>query len=95
MQSWPPVRRVAELGSLAHIEHRMNFKRPYWLLMFISLGCLVLGYAGWMIFAPPDTKSEPDLRFWIFVAAYFVVAFGVVGFFSSLLWMFASGFRKH
>jgi hypothetical protein len=60
--------------------------------MFISLACLILGYADWMIFAPHDTKSTPSV---IFMAAYFVVPFGVIGFFSSLLWMLVSGFRKH
>ena len=73
----------------------MNLKRPYWLLMVVSLGCLMLGYSDWMLFAPHDTKSEPDVRFWIFTAAYFLAPFGVIGFFSSLLWMLVSGFRKH
>jgi hypothetical protein len=77
------------------VKHYMSFKRPYWLLMFISLGCLVAGYADWMILAPHTTKSEPDLWFWIFAASYFVTPFGVIGFFSSLLWMLVSGFRKH
>jgi hypothetical protein len=74
----------------------MNFKRPYWLLLFISLGCLVLGYADWMLFAPADTKSTPS---WMFIAAYFLTPFGAIGFLSSLLWMIfegiISGVRRH
>ena len=62
--------------------------------MFISLGCLVVGFADWML-VTPDFKAEPDFRFWIFVAAYFLVAFGVIGFISSVLWMIVSGVRKH
>jgi len=62
----------------------MNFKRSYWLLLFISLGCLVLGYTAWMLFAPPDTFDTPS---WIFIAAYFLIPLGAIGFASSLLWI--------
>jgi hypothetical protein len=71
----------------------MNLKRPYWLVMFISLGCLVLGFADWML-VTPDFKGEPDLRLWIFCASYFLAALGVIGFLSSLVWMLVSGVRS-
>jgi uncharacterized membrane protein YedE/YeeE len=71
----------------------MTFKRPYWLLLYISLGCLALGFADWML-VTPDFKAEPDLRLWIFGASYFLVAFGIIGFVTSLLWMFFAAVRS-
>jgi hypothetical protein len=71
----------------------MSFKRPYWVLMFISLGCLVLGFADWTL-VTPNLKGEPDLRLWIFGASYFLAAFGLIGFLSSLVWMLVSGVRS-
>jgi hypothetical protein len=68
----------------------MNFKRPYWLLLFISLGCLTLGFADWML-VTPDFMAEPDLRFWIFISGEFLGLFGAVGFVASLLWMIVAG----
>jgi hypothetical protein len=59
----------------------------------MSLGCLALGFADWML-VTPDFKAEPDLRWWIFGAAYFLVAFGFVGIVTSLLWMFVMGVRS-
>jgi hypothetical protein len=64
----------------------MNFKRPYWLLMFISLGCLVLGFADWML-VTPDFKGAPDWRLWTFIVGEFVFLFGLIGFVASLVWM--------
>jgi hypothetical protein len=64
----------------------MNFKRPYWLLMFISLGCLVLGFADWML-VTPDFKGAPDWRLWVFIGGELVFLFGLIGFVTSLLWM--------
>lgn len=61
--------------------------------MFASLGSLVLGFAGWML-VTPDLKAEPDLRLWIFGAAYFLVALGIIGFLTSLLWMIFVGVRS-
>jgi hypothetical protein len=71
----------------------MNFKRPYWLLLYISLGCLVLGFADWML-VTPDFKGEADWRLWVFIAAYFLVLFGIVAFISSLLWMIVAAVRS-
>jgi hypothetical protein len=64
----------------------MNFKRPYWLLLFISLGCLVLGFAGWM-FATPDYKGVPDLQWLIVDVAILLMVFGAAAFVVSLIWM--------
>ncbi|HVM50091.1 MAG TPA: hypothetical protein VMU04_18830 [Candidatus Acidoferrum sp.] len=82
-------RRASEHGRSAN-PRRMSFTRPYWFLMFISLGCLVLGFADWML-VTPDFKGEPDLRLWVFAASYVLAGFGVVGFISSLIWMLVSG----
>ena len=71
----------------------MKFRRPYWLLLYISLGCLALGFADWML-VTPDFKGEPDLRWWIFGAAYLLVAVGIIGLVTSLLWMFFTGVRS-
>ena len=61
--------------------------------MFSSLGGLVLGFAGWML-VTPDFKAEPDWRLWLFGAAYFLVAFGIIGFVTALLWMTFTGVRS-
>lgn len=71
----------------------MNFKRPYWLLMFISLGCLVFGFADWML-VTPDFKGAPDWQTWVFIGGIYLAMFGVIGFFTSLLWMVVAGFRS-
>jgi len=64
----------------------MNFKRPYWLLLFISLGCLLLGFVGWM-FVTPDYKGVPDLQ-WLFVDVdILLMIFGAAAFMVSLVWM--------
>ena len=72
----------------------MNFRHPYWRLLFISFGCLVLGFAVWMI-VTPDFKAEPDWRLWVWGIAYFLIPLGAIGFISSLIWMLGAGFRKH
>ena len=69
----------------------MKFKRPYWLLLFISLGCLVLGFTAFML-GTPDVKSEEGLRFWTSIVGEILILLGAVGFVGSLLWMFFSGF---
>jgi hypothetical protein len=71
----------------------MNFKRPYWLLLYISLGCLVLGFADWML-VTPAFKGGSGLSVLIFVASYFLLAFGAVAFVSSLLWMIVASIRS-
>jgi hypothetical protein len=62
----------------------MNFKRPYWLLFFISLGCVVLPWAGMMIFY---TGEEWLLGF----CSSILMMLGVVGFVASLIWMMVVG----
>jgi hypothetical protein len=64
----------------------MNFKRPYWLFLFISLGCLLVGFAGWM-FAAPDYKGVPDLQWLIVDVAILLMVFGAAAFVVSLIWM--------
>jgi uncharacterized membrane protein YedE/YeeE len=54
---------------------------------------LALGFADWML-VTPDFKAEPDLRLWIFGASYFLVAFGIIGIVTSLLWMFFTAVRS-
>jgi hypothetical protein len=73
----------------------MTFKRPYWKLLFISLGCLVMGFIGWML-GPLDLKGgEMGLRFWIFTAGGILIFFGAIGFVVSLLWFLFSGFDSN
>jgi hypothetical protein len=76
----------------------MNFKHPNWRLMCISLGCLVLGFADWMM-VTPDFKAEPDWRLWVFCLSYILMLFGAIACVVSLFWMifasFTSGTRSH
>ena len=73
----------------------MNFKRPYWKWLFISLGCLVVGYIGWML-GPLNIKggftSEDYLRIALSTVGSGLIVFGAIGFLVSLLWMLFSGF---
>jgi len=75
----------------------MNFKRPYWKLLFISLGCLVVGYFGWML-GPLNLKggftSEDYLRIALFTVGAILIVFGAIGFIISLFWMLFSGFNS-
>lgn len=72
----------------------MNFKRPYLRLMFISLGCLVLGSTVWLL-VTPDVKAAADWRLWVWGIACFLIPLSLIGFISSLIWMIGSGFRRH
>jgi hypothetical protein len=72
------------------LRRDMSFKRPYWLLLYVSPGFLALCFAD-LMFVTPDFKGAPDLRLWIFIAGPFLGLFGAVGFLSSLLWMMVAG----
>jgi len=64
----------------------MTFKRPCWLLMFISLAFFWVGFASWML-GNPEVKDEQDFRFWFYAAGVLLILFGAIGFLASLLWM--------
>ena len=68
----------------------MNFKRPYWRLLFISLGCLVVGFTVWML-GKPDFKGSHSL-FWIlfYTGAELLILLGAVSLVASLIWMIVS-----
>jgi hypothetical protein len=68
----------------------MNFKRPYWLLLYIALGCLVFGFAIVML-VTPDFKSAPDWRLWTFISGAISIWFGAFAFVGSLIWMTIAG----
>jgi hypothetical protein len=68
----------------------MNFKRPVWLVLFVSIGCLALGYAGMMI-ATPDPKGGPDLQWFIEIGGLLLVVVGATGFVTSLVWWLIAG----
>jgi hypothetical protein len=67
----------------------MNFKRPYWLMLFISIGVMVIGYAAWML-ARPD-KAGPVLQWAIIDVGMLLMAVGVVGFVVALIWWLVAG----
>ncbi|MGZ4964299.1 MAG: hypothetical protein ACXWIU_13660 [Limisphaerales bacterium] len=65
----------------------MNFKRPYWLLLFISLGLMAGGYILFMVALPDKSSVHTQL----FVVGEFVAFVGgTLSFLSSLLWMLVS-----
>jgi hypothetical protein len=65
----------------------MNFKRPYWVLFFISIGCVVSGYASMMLLYTPSS------RWWMVVGigSDLLMLIGAFGFVASLLWMIVAG----
>jgi hypothetical protein len=64
----------------------MNFKRPYWLLLVISLALAVLGFMAFL-FSNPDVKGSSGSLWAIFIAGcYFLILFGAVGFVASIIW---------
>ncbi len=68
----------------------MDFRRPYWIFLFVSLGCLIVGYLLWMLMTP-DFKGEPDFRLWLFLGAEILILTGLLGLIVSLFWIaFAS-----
>jgi CDP-diglyceride synthetase len=67
-----------------------NFKRPVWLVLFFSIGCLVLGYAGMML-ATPDPKGSPDLQWLTLAGGLLLMIVGATGFVTSMVWWFIAG----
>ena len=62
----------------------MTFKRPFWFLIFASLGCLLPGFACWMI-GNPDFKHESALRDWFNTAGLVLILLSDMGLISSLV----------
>ena len=67
----------------------MTFKRPFRLLIFASLGCLLLGFVCWMI-GNPDFKHESAFRDWFDRAGLFLILLGDIGL-MTLIALFSSG----
>jgi hypothetical protein len=92
---------VAQLSTLGRFAHGMNIKhplkRPYLALLFISIVCLVLGFAG-IVLPKPEPKSV-DIALLICVAGVATFVTGIITFVIALLWMtgvgLVSGFRAH
>ena len=73
----------------------MNFKRPYWLMLLISIGIMGIGYAAFML-AQPD-KAGPVIQWLILAAGELLMLIGTISFLVSLIWCFVSDahLRKH
>jgi hypothetical protein len=82
--------RAGPPASLRPFRADMSFRRPYWLLLYSSLGCLALGFAVWML-VTPDFKGPPDLRLWFLAGGELLGLIGAIGFLGSLLWMIVAG----
>lgn len=71
----------------------MNIKRPlkhpYLVLLFISVVCLVLGYAG-VVLPNPEPKSM-DVDTWICIVGFTMIVTGIITFVLVLLWMISVG----
>lgn len=61
----------------------MTFKRPFWFLIFSTLGFLLLGFICWMI-GNPDFKHPSALKNGFNTAGLVLMLFGNVGLITSL-----------
>jgi hypothetical protein len=64
----------------------MNFKRPCWIALFITLGMMLVGYIGFL-----TTKWNPKgaETWWISltgIGSYFLMILGVFGSVVFLIW---------
>jgi hypothetical protein len=61
----------------------MKFKPPFRFLIFASLGCLVLGFAGWML-GNPDFEHKSELKNWCNMAGLVLILLGDIGLAAGL-----------
>ena len=62
----------------------LNFKRPYWPLLFVSLGFVGVSYASFVFCRPRD-------QFLLMLGCSLLMMLGAIGFAASLLWMLIEG----
>jgi hypothetical protein len=69
----------------------MNFKRPCWLALFVSLGMMLVGYfAFWGMMSYWGDQNASTLHMLIGTALFLLMAIGAFGFAASLIWWFTA-----
>ena len=67
----------------------MNFRRPCWLLLYISIVAMVAGYSACML-AKPE-KGGPALQWTIIKCGIVLMFIGAIGFGMALIWWLIAG----
>ena len=80
---------VAQLWIVRRIRTDMSYKRPVWLLLYVSLGEMVLGYAAFML-SNPD-KAGPALPWLIIGFGELFMLVGAIGFIVAVIWWLIAG----
>jgi hypothetical protein len=77
----------------------MNFKRPCWLALFVSLGMMGFGFCGFLSTHWDPKGSESSWSNLIGIVTFLMTYFGVLGFVVSLIWWIVaaiiSSIRSH
>jgi len=78
------MNKEAKSGRLAH---GTNFKSPWWVVLFVSLGAMLGGYGVYYgIFPVGVYETDSPWRKLMETGSLLVLAAGIVGFSTSLIW---------
>ena len=69
----------------------MNFKHPSWLVLYTTLGMLLLGYFGFLYTSSYWADKAADRGWWTLIGLIFgfLLIFGALGVVVSLFWCLA------
>jgi len=70
----------------------MKFESLYWLPMFTSLGCFLVGFVSWML-GDSNVKEVTDFRYWCHMGGLALILLGVVGLMASMV-SFSHGWSR-
>ena len=83
-----------------YLAQQMNFKRPCWMVLFVSLGAMLAGYGVYYLAFPYGQAGQVEAAStWQTLpetSSFLLMASGIFGFAASLIWWFvaATGFRR-
>src|ERR1035438_7655004 len=73
------------------LAYEMNFKRPCWLALFVSLGAMLAGYGAYYgIFPLGIYDADRPWQTLMETRSFLLLAAGAVGFATSLIWWFVA-----
>jgi hypothetical protein len=80
-----------------HCAHEMNFKRPCWLALFVSLGAMLAGYNVYFGMFPYGQGGQLEaVSTWQLLpetGSFLLMAVGIFGFVASLVWWFVAAIK--
>jgi hypothetical protein len=77
-----------------HLANAMIFKRPSWVVLFVSLGAILVGYGVYYGIFPYGQAGQLEaVSTWQMlpeIGSFLLMAAGIFGFATSLIWGFVA-----